>query len=130
NEKAVWLAEHELGDNLKEEWRSHAEAMKQAAKTLRDAATLDAAARGMGELGQACAECHQALGRPKLGVGAPPEEGSGTQPHMLRHQWAADRLWEGLMAPIDELWLAGSEAMADAPLEKEQLGPDESLPEA
>jgi mono/diheme cytochrome c family protein len=130
NEKATWLSEHELGDDLKQEWRSHADAMKNAAKTLRDASTVEAAADGMGQLGQACAECHQALGRPKLSFGEPPQEGSGAQPHMLRHQWAADRLWEGLMAPADEAWLAGSEAMADAPLEKEQLAPDQSIPEA
>ena len=31
---------------------------------------------------------------------------------MVRHLWAADRMWEGLVGPSDDAWLAGSSALA------------------
>ena len=30
---------------------------------------------------------------------------------MVRHIWAADRMWEGLIGPSDEAWAAGSSAL-------------------
>jgi cytochrome c556 len=35
---------------------------------------------------------------------------------MIRHQWAADRLWDGLVGPSDVSWQAGAEVLRDAPL--------------
>ena len=35
---------------------------------------------------------------------------------MARHQWAADRLWEGLIAPSDQAWLSAAELLLEAPL--------------
>ena len=32
---------------------------------------------------------------------------------MLRHLWAADRMWEGLVGPSEEAWMAGAKAMAE-----------------
>ena len=36
--------------------------------------------------------------------------------HMVRHQWAAARMWDALSTPSEEAWLKGTEVMADAPL--------------
>jgi hypothetical protein len=30
---------------------------------------------------------------------------------MIRHLWAADRMWEGLVGPSDEAWTAGAQAL-------------------
>ena len=35
---------------------------------------------------------------------------------MARHQWAADRLWEGLIAPSDQSWLNAAEVLLEVPL--------------
>lgn len=35
---------------------------------------------------------------------------------MQRHQWAADRLWEGLIGPSDAAWSRGIRMLAEAPL--------------
>jgi hypothetical protein len=35
---------------------------------------------------------------------------------MARHQWAADRLWEGMVGAADESWQAGLDVLARAPL--------------
>ena len=32
---------------------------------------------------------------------------------MVRHIWAADRMWEGLVGPSEEAWLAGAEALSE-----------------
>ena len=32
---------------------------------------------------------------------------------MVRHLWAADRMWEGLVGPSEAAWTAGAEAMAE-----------------
>jgi hypothetical protein len=127
---AAWLAEHELSSSAPEVWRTHAAAMQEAAREARDAADLEAAAVALGRVGLACARCHDELGAPELAVGEPPAAGSGSLPHMLRHQWAADRLWDGLMAPSDASWTKGAEAMADAPLTAAELAPDQSAPHA
>ena len=46
---------------------------------------------------------------------------------MLRHQRAADRMWEGLMAPSEQAWVKGSEVMADAPLVPEAVSGNKSV---
>jgi hypothetical protein len=35
---------------------------------------------------------------------------------MLRHQWAADRMWDALVAHNDDAWTAGADLLVDAPL--------------
>lgn len=126
-ESASWIAEHELSATAPEPWRERARALQDAAKSARDAPTLAAAATGLGGVGEACGACHTALGKPSLAIAEPPTEGSGAQLHMARHQWAADRLWEGLIVPSDQIWIEGAEMMADAPLETPVMAPGTSV---
>jgi cytochrome c553 len=124
---ALWLAEHQLDGNLPATWKTHLQGMQDAARAGRDAVDMRAAAAALGATGRACAACHEQLGKPRIQVGSPPAEGSGAQLHMIRHQWAADRMWEGLMAPSDDAWIKGSEVLADAPLHKEPLAGPRSV---
>ena len=41
---------------------------------------------------------------------------TGFSGHMIRHVWAADRMFEGLVGPSDELWVAGAGVFADEAL--------------
>jgi hypothetical protein len=45
---------------------------------------------------------------------------------MRRHQWAAERLWDGLVVPSDEAWKWGATSLSEAPLAPEQLTPGKS----
>jgi hypothetical protein len=45
---------------------------------------------------------------------------------MQRHQWAAERLWDGLVVPSDEAWQAGALALSEAPLAPQELTPGKS----
>jgi len=115
------LAEHPIEGTLAADWKTHLERMRDAAVVGRDATEIQTAADALAATGRTCAGCHAQLGKPKLELGAPPAEGSGASFHMARHQWAADRMWEGLMAPSDDAWVKGCEVMADAPLHQEAM---------
>ena len=45
----------------------------------------------------------------------------GVVTHMQRHQWAADRLWEGLIGPSDTAWGRGADMLIDAPLDSSDV---------
>jgi len=126
---ASTLSDKELSANLSDTWKPHLEGMRTAAKSARDAKTIEAGAKAFAELGRACAACHEKIGGPKkLEIGEAPPGGSGAKPHMARHHWAAARLWDGLMAPSQEAWTKGAEAFTDAPLVAEAVAGPKSVP--
>jgi cytochrome c553 len=125
---ADWMATHELSRNLPETWRPYLQAMQTTAQRVVKAKDAAGAALAVAEMGQACGTCHKALGGPKLEVGSPPAEGSGVAPHMMGHQWAADRMWEGLIGPSDPAWIKGSEMLASAPLTEKAVAGQKSVP--
>jgi len=125
-EDAEWMAKHEFSRSLPDSWRPHVQAMQAAAQRVVDATDTATAARATADMGQACGSCHRALGGPKFDVGPPPAEGSGTAIQMMRHQWAADRMWEGLIGPSDAVWAKGSEVLGGAILIKKAL--EKSVP--
>ncbi len=96
-----------------------------AAQAVIEAPDRGTAGRAVGRLAASCGACHQGL---SVGVDlappAPPPTDPSTAGHMLRHLWAADRLWEGLVVPSDEAWARGAAALADAALRPETLSPD------
>src|SRR5690606_16048917 len=122
---AAWLAEHELTPKLAESWKPHVEMMKEAAHSARDAKDLQASAGAVGMLGEACASCHREIAGPKIEDSSPPT-GGDLKSQMALHAWAAEQMWLGLMAPSDEAWVRGAEAMAKADLTPEQLFADRS----
>ncbi len=125
---AATLSDKELSENLSDAWKSNLDAMRAAAKRARDAKTIDAGAAALADVGAACAACHEKLGSPKLAVGEPPAPGSGAKPHMARHHWATDRLWDGLVGPSQEAWTKGAEVFTDAPLAPEAIAGQKSVP--
>ena len=52
----------------------------------------------------------------ELGYDQKPPAWSDMESHMQRHQWAIDRLWEGLIGPSDAAWSRGIRMLAEAPL--------------
>lgn len=127
-EPARWMSDHlDLGD-VPEEWHDQAAELQTAAQQAYRAPDVRAAAVATGTMGRACGSCHEAaavvisFGSPS----APPEE-EGSIGHMCRHQWAADRLWEGLIGPSHEAWEKGAQAMVGAALPPEALSQDDEL---
>jgi hypothetical protein len=127
-EPGRWLADHPATTEIPDAWKPHLDGFREVTQAAASAEDIDAAAGSFVAVGNACAACHSAVGGPKFELGEPPGEQSGTAGHMARHQWAADRLWEGLITPSEELWIAGAEALADAPLHPTQLAENQTVP--
>ncbi|MCB9763324.1 MAG: hypothetical protein H6739_26395 [Alphaproteobacteria bacterium] len=104
-----------------------ARAEKSLGKALapaRSGADLTATAAVVADASAACGDCHQAAGVQMLQDPAPPPATA-----MLRHQWAAERLWEGLVAPSEDALRAGWEALVETPMLPAELGEAASSPE-
>ncbi|MCX5747410.1 MAG: hypothetical protein NT062_33515 [Proteobacteria bacterium] len=99
-------------------WQPHFDNVREAARALdagRDPMTL---AHRTAELGGHCGGCHVAT-HAKLTFATPltPPVGGHLGPQMVSHQWAALRMWEGLVGPADDRWRIGAEVLANAPLD-------------
>lgn len=98
-------------------WQPFFEAIKDAARPLAEAKDPIAAGALIAEVGRRCANCHEATHAkiPLQQLAAPPaDQHLATQ--MMRHQWAAQRMWEGLIAPSADRWREGARMLAAAPL--------------
>lgn len=128
-EPAKWMAEHQHEVDHPDAWKPYIDRMREAAQGIGGAEDLASASASFVSMGEVCAACHTEIGGPKPSPTTPPAaaEGSGTKAHMAKHQWAMDQLWLGLVAPSKDVWIAGAEALADAPLTPEQLAEGQTL---
>ncbi|HEU4611075.1 MAG TPA: hypothetical protein VFS15_03315 [Kofleriaceae bacterium] len=89
-----------------------------ATGALGNARTLAQAIHAEVRIATACAHCHVATQNvPVFPIPpqAPPDH-PDIAAQMARHQWAADRLWEGVVGASDEHWQAGLYVIATSPL--------------
>lgn len=116
-EPATWLARHRPADSLPTGWESYVADMTLAAQRALQATTLEDAAKATAAMGLACGNCHQASAQgPRFTLGAEITTERGVAAHMQRHQWAADRMWEGLVGPSDTSWVWGAATLREAAL--------------
>jgi mono/diheme cytochrome c family protein len=115
-EPAEWLANHESVQGLPGEWEPYLTGLQDAARKVAQAEDIADAAAATGEMGISCGACHLALDQgAQFAFMAPPEQ-EGVTGHMLRHDWASDRMWDGLVGPSDEEWTKGVEGLGESPL--------------
>jgi cytochrome c553 len=112
-------------------WQSHVQASTALAAKALDATSIAEAAQAAAGLARTCGECHTAVGDgPAFLPGEPPiTDPNEPKSQMLRHQWAADRMWRGLVARSDPSWQAGAAALTDAPLSIDAITADVELPD-
>src|SRR5690606_30264912 len=79
----------------------------------------------VGQLGEACASCHLEISGPRIPESSPPMA-DDLKSQMALHAWAAQQMWFGLIAPSDDAWVRGTEAMAGAELTPDELFLDRS----
>jgi hypothetical protein len=126
---AKQLGETLAANELPESWRPHVAAMQAAAGEAGEAGDLVAAAMATGRVVGACGACHAALDRgPQLAEPSPVPEGEDGKARMLRHQWAAERMREGMIVPSDQRWQLGAAAVSVAPPEPCPIESAEILP--
>ena len=111
-----WLAEHSPPD-LPVGTDSFVDELHKYARRAADARNLEDAAYATGRIAQACGACHREYAGGPVPV-LPPEaeKGADLPIHMVRHAWAVRRMWEGLVVPSDDAWMAGARALEETPL--------------
>lgn len=128
-EPARWLAEDLDAESLPKPWKPYLDAMQASAKKAGEAEDLPTAALAAGELVGACADCHATTGKgPTFGEPGKVPQGEDTTARMLRHQWAADRMWEGIVSNSETHWKLGTHAISEKPPEPCPIPGDDILP--
>jgi len=116
-EPASWLAEHESVSGLPANFQPYVELMRVYARQIVAARDLKSAADSVSRMARNCGNCHLVNNiELEFGFDTKPADLADTITHMQRHQWAADRLWEGLIGPSDVAWGRGSDMLVDVPL--------------
>jgi len=92
------------------------DALRAASRTLAEAADLTTATQALVGVSSACSGCHASVeGGPDGGAASrlPPQTWSEDD-HMKLHAWSVEVMWLGLVAPSDEAWMTGANALAAA----------------
>ncbi|MGD2120663.1 MAG: hypothetical protein PVJ76_02915 [Gemmatimonadota bacterium] len=111
---AAWLLDREDEMVVPPEGVEYQRAMLSSAARIMEAAELRTVAMETGHLAGGCGSCHLAVkAGPRFVVGNEAPSGTSQEAQMIRHLWAADRMWEGLVGPSDQAWEAGAKAMAE-----------------
>lgn len=117
---ANWLLDNVTTEDMPVRWRDHVPKVRRNAKKIANAEELVDAAVAAGKLATACGDCHADIG---VAIEAPerplPLKDETKFAQMDRHAYAAERMWDGLIGPIDEAWNEGATMMRDAPLHGE-----------
>lgn len=102
--------------------------IRDALKTVASAKDLTTASEGAGKVAQTCGRCHTATrGGPEVPATSPPA-GDALKAEMARHQWAAERMWLGLVRNDGALFNEAVAALAVAPLLPGSPGGEPKLP--
>jgi mono/diheme cytochrome c family protein len=129
-EPAEYLATHPTPAALPGQWEEYVNEMRAAARAAADAQDFAAAATATSLMGNACGSCHTDNGiEVRFEVTDPPSFESDTVSHMVRHQWAADRMWEGIVGPSEPAWARGVDALLEAPLMPHEMHGGDEQPE-
>jgi cytochrome c553 len=119
--RAIAIAPDEPGASP---WAAEALRVRERASALAQATTIDGACVAVARLAQECAACHAASGAsPEFSAPPPlPPDRPSIDSRMVRHLWASQRLWEGMVGMADDAWLAGLDVLAASPLPASQFG--------
>ncbi len=106
-------------------WEERMSFVRERAGRLVAAETPAAARRLTAELATYCADCHMVDADESLFVpdAQPPDDGT-LAARMARHQWGADAMWLGLIAPSSDPWRDGLAVMAAVPAAPAEISSD------
>lgn len=111
-----WIATHVPDSSgMPEGWPTHVLDMQDLAGRITPESPMPEIAAAVALTAMECGHCHVAYEvRPAFDpIQLPTDE--GVVGHMHRHQWAADRMWEGLILGDADRWSIGAMALLEAP---------------
>jgi cytochrome c553 len=121
-ESASWIREHEPMTSSPPSWDPYVERLRGAADQVIHASDVESVASAAGLIVRTCGTCHAALAEEMTFTASPsPPDDPATISHMQRHNWAAERLWEGLAIPSEEAWATGIQTLNESALGPEDL---------
>jgi len=128
---AEWMVDLERMAKLPATYEPFIAFMRSSARQIVNAKDLSSAAFSVSLMAQNCGNCHVASKLTlEFGYDQVPAEWSDDETHMQRHQWAIDRLWEGLIGPSDSAWSRGTAMLAENPLHATDIMDDTSAADA
>jgi len=111
--EAKKLAEHEPIEEAPAAWKPYVDKMHTRAVELQNAPTVEESGKSLALLAGSCADCHLANKGPDVTLKQLAYDetlfGDGV---MDRHEWAAYLMWIGLVVPDDDIYAAGTKALA------------------
>jgi len=123
------FADHQALEGMPSTVKPAVADMLQAAQAVSTAGDLKAAGEGTGAMVTACGSCHRSMsaspGFPALAE--PAKAVNPTAARMQEHQQAVEMLYHGLIAPSDELWAKGAQALKASPLKADAFPVDANL---
>jgi cytochrome c553 len=121
--QAEAIRQEETGAGMASRAKAYIEQLNAFADLAARAPDVTTAASAAANVGATCGACHRAMkqGPRYQAIAEPPTATAPVSARMIRHRWAADRLWEGLIGPSDTAWAAGAGALIDAPLYTDAL---------
>lgn len=103
------LGHTELPEGAPPAWEPFHQQLKMAGAAAGNVADAAGAAAAMGAVAEQCGTCHAGVGgKVEYGQPLPPEA------TMQSHQWATERLWEGITGPRPDSWERGTKLLADS----------------
>jgi len=97
-------------------WQPFVASVRIEAHRVTMASSTQEAAPRVAAVGRACARCHEEIQATIAFPSIPlPQATTIVTDDMQRHQWDGLQMWEGLLAPSDELWRKGATGLAAMP---------------
>lgn len=126
-EPAKFMAEHKAA-GMPPKAATQILAMQTAARRAAEASDINMAANAVATMASTCGTCHRATETVvKPAAPADPPKTEDLAAHMLAHQQAVEYLYQGLIAPSDDLWQKGAQLLRASPMQKEKFPADEKL---
>ena len=116
------IAAEESTPGLPTQFEPFVESLRAQARNVVEAEDVASAATAVSMMAQGCGNCHMAnsVGL-QFGYDQLPADWSDTQTHMQRHQWAIDRMWDGLVGPSVRAWDRGVGVLGEEALRSDYI---------
>ena len=117
-----WISEHPYEGALPARMHPMLANMQAAARRFGEARSLTERSEAFALMLSGCGNCHASMHQGPSYEAPELPAGEGIGPHMQRHRWAANRMWEGLVEPSEENFQNALAVLSDEALRPEEVG--------